>query len=118
MNDNPNNPPNTPGVCCPTGTYSQWDSTLDRWVCRPTSECGLDLSNFGEHCEFDFGLLNRTSWVGAVYTNDPDNWCNSQVPNLYSPSLTPNPRSAGCCLVQKYGAWDYYVDESNIKIYG
>lgn len=117
INDDPNNPPGTPGVCCPVGYYAEWSVAQGRWFCTPTTECGLDLANFGETCEFDYDS-ETGPWLSSVYTGDPDYWCNSQVPDLYSPGLTPDPRSTGCCLVQKYGAWDYYLDEDNVKIYG
>lgn len=38
----------------------------------------------------------------SSYYGDNADWYNSQVPNLFSPGLSPDPRSTGCLILPPY----------------
>ena len=101
------------GFCCPAGRYAIYDEDEERWECEVFSQCGVGSA---WDCGYDFDD-NWSQWFSSVYVDDPENWCHSQVPNLYSPSISPE-RSTACCLIPKFGNIGYYVDAQNVRIWG
>jgi hypothetical protein len=100
------------GVCCPADQRPTKVGGV--WQCIQTAECGVGATLA---CKYDFDF-NQSNWLNSSYAGSSNNWCNSEIPDLYSPDLIPDPRSTGCCLIPKYGEVDYYLDEENVKIWG
>jgi hypothetical protein len=78
--------PNTPGLCCPEGTYAKYNP-VQGWGCEDSEECGLKPA-MGD-CSFDYDI-NRSSWMSKPYSTATSNdWCYSKIPYLYTPDLIP-----------------------------
>jgi len=58
--------------------------------------------------------------LSIVYDGDATDWCNTQIPDLYIPLEIPPgyTGSTGCCLIEKYGEVNYWIDEDNVRIWG
>jgi hypothetical protein len=105
------------GRCCPPGKVPEEDPFTGEWSCGSSDECGVDAVS---DCKFDI-TTNESAYFNSTYSGNPDDYCVSQVPNLYtSPDdqAVPPTRSQACCQVPKYGKMDYWFKDGNVKIYG
>jgi len=96
----------TPGYCCMEG----FEYNSGTGYCEPTDPCGPDCNQ-----DFDWSFVN---WYDNHYPT-VNNWCNSIIPDLYSPDTTPTEgiRSDACCLISKFGEVNNYVDEDNVHVW-
>jgi|GEM_PF-3035071 len=100
------------GLCCPQGKYASYDTGTGLWSCQIAAKCGID-NTFP--CNYDFDS-NNAQWLASQY-NGNDFWCQSKMPYLYSPQITPTMDTA-CCFIAQNGAVGYYTDAGNVKILG
>lgn len=105
------------GFCCPAGEYAEYDSDENSWFCTIPDECGISGTELYHHCFADFDS-NREDWLMSSYFGDIGDWCVSQYPDFYDPLTDSDSRSAACCLIDQYGQTDYYVADSNVKVFG
>lgn len=103
------------GFCCPAGTYAEYLDFVG-WTCTESTECGIDpVLN---ECGFDINL-DFEGWIDSNFEGNPQNWCYSALPELFSPiSSNPSSSSAACCFVDFYGTQDYYIIQGNVRIFG
>lgn len=96
----------TPGYCCAQG----YEYSATAGTCVQTDPCGPDCN---QDFDFSFGAWYANHYPTAL------NWCNSIIPDLYSPDTTPTTgiRSDACCLIPKFGEVNNYVDEDNVHVW-
>ena len=105
------------GRCCPPGHYPSKDIVTGDWRCSETNECGIG----GPNRECDYNITsNESAFFNSTYSGDSNDYCVTQVPNLFTNIDQPTPptRSQACCKVPKLGREDYWFKDGNVKIYG
>jgi len=100
------------GLCCPQGKYAYYDNATGLWSCQTAAICGIE--NYKD-CNYDFDS-NKAQWLNSVYSPN-SKWCQSKMPYLYSPQITPTMNTA-CCFIAQNGDVGYYTDAGNVKILG
>lgn len=105
------------GFCCPAGEYAEYNSFTNAWECIEPDKCGIDASDFSQHCFVDFET-QTTDWFSSSFDGNIIDWCVSNYPNFYDPLTTLEKRSSACCFVEIFAVEDYYVANRNVKIYG
>jgi hypothetical protein len=106
------------GVCCPKGHYPNRNFFTGEWECLQTDECGLQASRPSTECAYNISSQEADFFADA-YDGDVDNFCNSQIPNLFeTPDQDLPEGSAACCYVPHKGIEDWWFKDGNVQIYG
>jgi len=103
---------NATGICCPEQKYATYNQ-IQGWRCEDSETCGVDPSF---PCLYDFDL-NNAQWKASIYSPTNNKWCQSKMPFLFSPGITPS-RDTACCLIAKDASVAYFTDENNVRIFG
>lgn len=101
------------GFCCPAGTFASQNPFGTGYVCVEAGECGVGTDYA---CKYDV-RYRAEDWAQSVYTGNAGDWCNSQVPYLYTGFLQGE-YSTGCCQLTIYGEQGYFLHQDNVQIWG
>lgn len=82
------------GLCCPVGQKPEYNAFLSTWSCVDSDPCQVP---FG-FCDYDYTAGTFGEWLGDLGCLDP---------------IAP----LACCEIVKFGEFDYYDDNGNIKVY-
>jgi hypothetical protein len=94
------------------------DPFSGEWQCQQTDECGLQASRPFSECAYNISS-QESDFFADVYDGDVNNFCNSQVPDLYETGDQDSPEgSAACCYVPHKGVEDWWFKDGNVQIYG
>ena len=92
---------------------------LENGVAHVPTNAVCKLHGHSAECAYNISS-QESDFFSEAYDGDANNFCNSQVPQLYElPGEQDAPvGSAACCYVPHKGIEDWWFKDGNVQVYG